>query len=531
MFPKGFKKTYRRRLKTTIASKWNPAARCSLSKASLILLATLMTGSLLAACRTSLPELNPESFASPAPGKYYKSKEKAEKADLPGEGKTALGPDNLIPPAKKLSLADLVDVALRINPSTQQSWQQARSTAAQWAASRGDYYPSISGDASGMGMGGDSSSGYYGNVALSLSYLLLDFGGRAASVESARQALIAANWNHNQTIQDVLRDVPQAYYTYLGNKAQLRASESNLEEALISLQSTEQRKKAGVSTIADVLQARSNADQVRLDLVTNRGAVKISRGALATAVGWPASADFDVIEEPSALPLNEMTQSTGALIALALRDRPDLASARAAVLQSEADLKKADSDLWPKLTATGNAGWSGIDGSMSDSDYFESGGNISSSGVSYYGGLSLQFPLFEGFSLQNKVRAAKADLEANRAALRLKEESVISDVWSAFYNVQTAAQQVESSETLLTSSKESYRVSLARYRGGVAEIVELLNAQSTLASARAQRVQARTDLFTSYAELLHAIGAELPADLSNKMSMSKGKREVSPNGR
>ena len=108
---------------------------------------------------------------------------------------------------------------------------------------------------------------------------------------------------------------------------------------------------------------------------------------------------------------------------------------------------------------------------------------------------------------------------------------MISDVWSAFYNVQTAVQQVESSETLLISSKESYRVSLARYRAGVADIVELLNAQSTLASARAQRVQARTDLFTFYAELLHAIGAELPADISNEMSISKGKREVSTNGR
>jgi outer membrane protein len=151
--------------------------------------------------------------------------------------------------------------------------------------------------------------------------------------------------------------------------------------------------------------------------------------------------------------------------------------------------------------------------------------------VSYYGGLSLQIPIFEGFSLRNNIRAAKARVKASRADLRQKEESVISDVWSAFYNMQTAAQQVDSSETLLISSKESFRVSLARYRAGVAEIVELLNAQSTLTSARAQRVQAQTDLFISYAELMHAIGAELPADGLNKMSMSQTHREVSANGR
>lgn len=483
-------------------------------------------------CQKPLPELDPNRFAPSAPGKYYKSETKPKTTPpLPLEKNTTLDAANLNPPAKKMTLADLVDVALRINPSTQSSWEQARAAAADWAGSRGDYYPTISGDASGYGMGGDSSSGYYGTVGLSLSYLLLDFGGRAATVESARQALMAANWNHNQGIQDILRNVPQAYYTYLGNRAQVRASESDLEEALTSLKSTEQRKKAGVSTIADVLQARARVDQVRLDLVSNRGAVKISRGNLATAVGWPANADFDVAEGPETLPLNDMAKNTKTLISLALRDRSDLASARATVQQSQAALRKAESDLWPKLVATGNVGWSGIDGSISDSDYFESGGNISNSGVSYYGGLSLQIPIFEGFSLRNNVRAAEARLKASRADLRQKEESVISDVWSAFYNMQTAAQQVDSSETLLISSKESFRVSLARYRAGVAEIVELLNAQSTLTSARAQRVQARTDLFISYAELLHAIGAELPADGLNKMSMSQTHREVSANGR
>jgi len=135
---------------------------------------------------------------------------------------------------------------------------------------RGDYYPAISGDASGTGIGG-SARGVYGQLGVSLSYLLLDFGGREASVESASQALAAANWNHNQAIQDVLRNVPQAYYEYIGYKAQVRASEASLKEALTSLDSTEQRRRAGVSTIADVLQARSNADQVRLTLVANRG--------------------------------------------------------------------------------------------------------------------------------------------------------------------------------------------------------------------------------------------------------------------
>ena len=129
------------------------------------------------------------------------------------------------------------------------------------------------------------------------------------------------------------------------------------------------------------------------------------------------------------------------------------------------------------------------------------------------GGCHWKSRFLKGFPFETTSRAAEATLKATRADLRQKEESVISDVWTAFYNMfRPLTQQVQSSETLLISSKESFQVSLARYRAGVADIVELLNAQSTLTSARTQRVQARTDLFISYAELLHAIGAELPVD-------------------
>ncbi len=403
-----------------------------------------------------------------------------------------------------------MDLALRNSPATGLAWERARVAAANWAVARGEYYPTVSGNVDGRGgklsqfVGLAGFHGLVGEASLALSYLLLDFGGRSAKVENARQALIAANWNHDQAIQDVLRDVPRGYYTYLGNKARVRASDVSLKEARTSLVATEKRRQAGVSTIADELQARAKVDQVRLDLVADRGAVQISRGELAKTVGWPANTVFDVAEQPDELPLDGIEQNAKNLIEIAQRDRPELIAARALVYQKEAELRQAESALWPQLVATGNAGWTGIDGKMDTGDVDETDTNN-------YGGLQFQIPIFEGFSLRNSVRRARADLAATEAELRLKKEAVIADVWTAYYNLRTAVQQLETSESLLTSSNESYRVSLARYRAGAADIVELLNAQSTLASARAQRVRARTSVYTSYAELVHAIGSELPA--------------------
>jgi outer membrane protein TolC len=341
-----------------------------------------------------------------------------------------------------------------------------------------------------------------GQGQLTLSYLLLDFGGRSAQADAARQSLFNANWNHDQAIQDVLRNVAQAYYAHLGARAQLQADEASLAEAQKSLQATEERRRAGVGTLADVLQAQATEAQVRVLLETNRGAVEISRGQLATAVGWPANTPFGVVDEPEELPLDAIGRNIEELIVQAQHNRPDLAAVRAFVQQKDAELRQSTAALWPQFVANSSAGHEIIRGP------------IDTENTLFQAGLALQIPIFQGFGLRNAAHEARAQLEAARAALQLQAQAVVSDVWAAYYNVRTATRQLEASQTLLTSATRAYEAAMARYRAGAGDIVELLNAQSQLARARVQRVQAQTHLFTSYAELVHAIGAEQPATAS-----------------
>ena len=87
---------------------------------------------------------------------------------------------------------------------------------------------------------------------------------------------------------------------------------------------------------------------------------------------------------------------------------------------------------------------------------------------------------------------------------------MVSDVWNTYINVRTASQQIISSQALVRSAELAYEAALARYRAGATNIVELVTVQSTLAGARSQQVQARTNLYTSYAELLRAVGMVPP---------------------
>lgn len=458
-------------------------------------------------CSHGLPELDPYKEASPAPGEeWVPSEEEQEKAFELEELPTI--PQELQPDAENLRLSQLVDIALANNPTTRIAWQDARAAAAAWAEARGLYYPQIAGSAEyfysragGSYTGADAFREQYGNVGLSLSYLLLDFGGREAKVDAARLALVNANWNQNQAIQNVLNEVAVNFYTYIGTKALVIADETNLKEAETSLEASELRLEAGVGTLPDVLQARATLAQVQLDLVEDRGNVAISKGNLATSVGWPSNTEFDVSDPIDELPVDALADNVNELIDVAMENRPDLAAIQASVREAQADLREAKSEFFPEISATAQVlrFWVRPEGEASE--YF----------TNYLVGLQLQVPIFQGFTIINSVRQASAELESAKAALRLQEQIVIDEVWAAYYNFRTAVQSLEAATVLLESSMESYNASLERYQNSVGDIVELLNAQTLLAEARAEQVQTTTGIFTSYADLINAMGTEIPS--------------------
>jgi outer membrane protein TolC len=210
-------------------------------------------------------------------------------------------------------------------------------------------------------------------------------------------------------------------------------------------------------------------------------------------------------------------RSVDDLIEEAQRRRPDLAAVRAFLRRKEADLRQAESARWPTLSSVLSIGTI-TDGTIPP-------GND----PNYLAGLQIQIPVFQGGALDNAVRGARQDVEAARAALQLQSDVVVSDVWNTYINVRTASQQIISSQALVRSAELAYEAALARYRAGATNIVELVTVQSTLAGARSQQVQARTNLYTSYAELLRAVGmvppGAMPAAGSSPLSREEQGRK------
>lgn len=399
---------------------------------------------------------------------------------------------------KPLTLSDVVDLTLCNNPQTRSLWVNARIQAANVGVGMSAYLPTLSAQAN-QSRNRSNASGSMINynsrsASLSASYLLFDFGGRSATLENAKQLLVAANATRDATLQANFLSAVQSYFSLLSARASVDALQVAEASAKESLAAAEARYQAGVATPSDKLQAQTALSQARLNLITAQGNTRTAQGILANIMGFDASQSFTLATLPESVPDPVVEQDIGQLIESARKNRPDLRAADAQIKAAEA-----------QLTATRSTGLPTISlGASSGSQKLEDASNINSGSI----GVTLTVPLFTGTRNTYQNRAAELQVESKMAARDLLANQIALDVWKSYQTLLTNSQSLIAASDLVASAEQSERMTLGRYKAGVANmsILDVLNAQSTLASARQQRVAALYSFQASRLALAQAIG-------------------------
>ena len=272
------------------------------------------------------------------------------------------------------------------------------------------------------------------------------------------------------------------------------AAQASVKEAQTAYQAAEERRRAGVATIADVLQAKTQLSQAVLAQQQAEGNVATVRGALATSLGVSATLPVDVADLPERLDVQPLGETVDKLIERAESQRPDLARARAQALAVASRADSISSRGLPKLVLGANA---------SRSYYLD---EPWVHGDNYSAAVTLQIPIFNGFKDTSDLLQARELAKAARADAETLEQQVILQVWTSYQAVKTAEKRVGSAQDLLAAAQQSSEVAQGRYKAGVGSILDLLTAQSALANARAQDVQARANWLLAIASLAHDTG-------------------------
>ncbi|KAF0204848.1 MAG: outer membrane [Gallionellaceae bacterium] len=396
-----------------------------------------------------------------------------------------------------LGLADVVELALCGNPQTREVWANARYQEAQLAISRAAYLPTLNGtlgvtrsysDRAGAVSPLDTKS-----AALTLSYLIYDFGARGAALENSRQLLAAAAATQDNTVQTVFLAAVQAFYQVQAAQAALASAKEAERSNAESLKAATLRNTVGSGAPADRLQAQTSYSQASLNRIQAEGNLRSAQGNLANVIGRDANRPIQLIATGAIELSADFERVVDALIATARERRPDLLAAEAQISAAQANVDAVRTGDMPTITF-------GATATNSRSD-------VTAPGNAYDMSLKLNVPIYSGRAATNRVYAAEAQVETRRAQRDRLKRQIALDVWNAYQNLQTATQSLRSTADLVNSAEQSERVASARYQAGVGNLLDVLVAQSALASARQQRVQASYNWNIYRATLAQAMGS------------------------
>jgi outer membrane protein len=452
-------------------------------------------------------------LAPPAPDRPWPIPPSA----LPSSEEVA--PVAAVPPAEvtpehQYSLAELIDIAERRNQATRIAWEEARQAAIAVGIARAALLPALT--ASAIGGYQRAATPFPSNLVakgyitanieevlptLTISYLLFDFGGREAAINAARQLSVAANVTFTQAHQKLIFDVAKAYFLLDGADAALRAAEQALKDAAEVQSSAEALYGRGLATIVTVALARRDTAQRRYNLAQARSAQHEAQYGLLTAMDLPPTTQLHIVDV-SARPLPMPAEGTlPHLLDDALRERPDLIAAVAKLRASDEGIAQARSALLPKLSLSTN-----IQGNI---------GQVSVDGMPYEGVkqpqaglfLNLEWPLYQGGLLQNRLREAESRHEAAADAVREVRNQALREVALAYDQLDTGLQQYEAARALLAAAQTAFSSARDSYAHGVGTFTDAASAEAALAAARADVVRAHAQTLINAAALAFATGA------------------------
>lgn len=404
---------------------------------------------------------------------------------------------------RPLALGDAVDVALCNNPQVRGAWAQIKVQAGALGEARAAYLPTINGSYSRLknsttypATSNIPNSFTIGNQAYgSFNWRLFDFGGRAANRESANQLLASAMAGHDAALQKAMVTVIQAYFDAVTGKALYEARRQMADISENTFNATKRREAKGAAALSDSLQASTALAKARLTESRSGGDYQKALGVLNQAMGIAPTTQIMLPSQIEGYKPTDIKDINRWLIE-AEEQHPAIKQAKA----------KWESDK-ARITATRSEGLPTLDGTayISRNGYPNQGlSNINQTVIA--GGITINFPIFEGFGRTYKVRGAEAQAELSEAQLQETTSQILTDVIRAHADAMTSLGTLKASERLLSSAREAVESSKRRYSKNAADILELLNAESALADAQHERIRGLAEYQSAKLRLLATTG-------------------------
>ena len=426
-----------------------------------------------------------------------------------------------IDPEHEYSLAELIDIAQSNNPLTRTAWNDAREAALAAGIVRSSYLPYLAASAVGAHQNvhnNTSSTGPNVNVtsaegvvaALSVQWLLFDFGERTAILNAAKQGSVIANIGFTAAHQHVIHAVSLAYYAEGAARARVSTAARTLKNTQEVQVAAEERFAHGIGTTVEVAQARQATAQARLLQVQADGAAEDAYQALIAAIGISPLTQIKIAQIADRKLPAPATDSIDRIVSDALGRRPDVLAAYAAQLASEEKVRAARAEFLPKVFASGTAAYNSGNTNLTALPAL---GNVPATvnitgnrwNFTVFAGITV--PLYDGGMRAAVLEQARAKADNAATMLTHTREEAVHQIVVAQNGLRTALSAHEASTSLALAAQTTFDAALTAYRNGVGSITDATVSEIQLLQADNAETDSYSAALSAAATLALAVGA------------------------
>jgi outer membrane protein, multidrug efflux system len=457
----------------------------------------MLAASLLAGCSVGPNYRRP---AVTPPAVFRGSADATPPADL-----TSLADLKWFEVFKDKRLQDMVRTALEQNYDLREAVARVDAARANLGITRADQFPTIDGSAdvtaTRFSTGGalPLPQGFpqnrtFGSVAVNLVSFEADIWGRLRrATEAARADLLANDDNRKAVITTVIADVASAYFNLLELDMELEIARRTLAGREDSLQLIKVRAQGGVATLLEVREGEQLVYGAAQVIPGTEQQIQQTENAIKLLLGEPPGG---IARGRSLVEQEEPPSVPPGLPSSLLERRPDIRAAEQNLVAANAIIGVAKAAYFPRISLTGFLGFQST----------ELSSLFSSSTNAWQFFPQVTQPIFNGGRIRSNVRLA----EAQEQIALVQYERVIQNAFREVSDALVAYRQTREirakRELLVAALQDRSRLSYMRYRGGVATLLNALDADRDLFEAELGLAQTRRDELLALVQLYRALG-------------------------
>lgn len=400
-------------------------------------------------------------------------------------------------------LQSLIGQALTNNRDLRIAAANIAAARAQYRIQRSALFPALGVSAGATHADTGNGNGERSNFSVDggITAFELDLFGRIRSLSTAAQnSYFATEAAARATRLTLVGDIATAWLTYGTDRSLQAIAQDTAASAEKSVTLTRARLEGGIAPRTDLRQAETVLATAQSDLAQQTTRVAQDINALQLLVGAPI--------DPGLLPgsIEEAGKTVAELPAgidsgILLR-RPDVVQAEYQLRGANAQIGAARAALFPRISLTTVLGLaSGSLGSL-----FEGGS------FNYSAGANASYTIFNAGAGRANVRQTEAQRDAALAGYEKAIQTAFREVSDALARRGTITEQMRATEALASAAADNYRLSDARYRGGIDTFLQNLDSQRSLYSARRQLVSTQLIAATNLVTLYRALGGDSMLD-------------------